>query len=191
MPQDFDRFFLITGGPGAGKTTLIHALASAGFATSPEAGRGVIRDQVAIGGPALPWNDPMLFAEIMLSWDLRSHGSARSENGPVFFDRGVADLIGYLRLSGISVPEHFFAAAKAFPYHRRVFIAPPWPEIFVRDEERKQSPEEAQRTFEAVAEAYEELGYELVRLPLAPVEERIGFMLLEAGLQLPDGSRSA
>jgi len=44
-------FFVITGGPGSGKTTLIDALEEAGFARTVEAGRGVIQDQVAIDGP--------------------------------------------------------------------------------------------------------------------------------------------
>ncbi|RUU62771.1 ATPase, partial [Mesorhizobium sp. M2C.T.Ca.TU.009.01.2.1] len=72
MQNDSDRFFVLTGGPGSGKTTLIEALRAQGFATAPEAGRGIIRDQTAIGGPALPWQDRALFAELMLSWELRS-----------------------------------------------------------------------------------------------------------------------
>lgn len=72
MQDDTDRFFVLTGGPGSGKTTLIEALRAQGFATAPEAGRGIIRDQMAIGGPALPWQDRAFFAELMLSWELRS-----------------------------------------------------------------------------------------------------------------------
>ena len=44
------RFFIVTGGPGPGKSTLLDALERAGFARSQEAGRGVIRDQMAIDG---------------------------------------------------------------------------------------------------------------------------------------------
>jgi predicted ATPase len=54
MQDDSDRFFVLTGGPGSGKTALIDALRSAGFTTSVEAGRGIIRDQSAIGGSACP-----------------------------------------------------------------------------------------------------------------------------------------
>jgi predicted ATPase len=36
------RLFVITGGPGSGKTTLIDALAQCGVSTMPEAGRDII-----------------------------------------------------------------------------------------------------------------------------------------------------
>lgn len=49
-----DRFFADTGGPGAGKTALLDRLRQGGFATTGEAGRGIIQDHVAIGGKALP-----------------------------------------------------------------------------------------------------------------------------------------
>jgi predicted ATPase len=39
-----DGLFVITGGPGSGKTALIDALASHGISTMPEAGRARIRD---------------------------------------------------------------------------------------------------------------------------------------------------
>ena len=53
MREDGQRFFVITGGPGSGKSALIEAIQRSGYVTSVEAGRGIIRDQVAIGGNAL------------------------------------------------------------------------------------------------------------------------------------------
>lgn len=181
MQDDSDRFFVLTGGPGSGKTTLIEALRLAGFATSVEAGRGIIRDQCDIGGSALPWRDRALFAELMLSWEMRSYQVAREQTGPVFFDRGVPDTLGFLKLGGLPVPDYVNSATERFRYNRRVFIAPPWPDIFAQDEERKQTLDEAERTCHALAGVYTELGYELVTLPLAPVEARLRFVLAEAG----------
>lgn len=112
MTKTDRRLFVLTGGPGAGKTTLLTALAAAGHMIAPEAGRAIIRDQLAIDGPALPWRDRALFAELMLNFDLRSHAEAQSGMAPVFFDRGVPDSIGYLRLCGLPVPEHVERAAR-------------------------------------------------------------------------------
>ena len=134
-----ERFFVLTGGPGSGKSTLIDALERSGFARSIEAGRAIIQDQVAIGGQALPWGDRLAFAELMLCREMRSHHMARAQTGPVFFDRGVPDVMGYLRPLGLKVPPHMERAAEVFRYNRRVFIAPPWPEIFRQDGERNRT----------------------------------------------------
>ena len=161
---------------------MVEGLKEAGFAGSVEAGRAIIRHQIAISGPALPWNDPGLFAEAMLSWEMRSYEIARQQVGRVFFDRGVPDTLGYLRLSGLSAPSHMQKAADLFRYNRRVFILPPWPEIFHADSERKQSLAEAERTYHAMLEAYTSNGYELVVVPRAPVQDRLRFILQRADL---------
>ncbi len=179
--SDCERFHVITGGPGSGKTSLIDALARAGHAHTVEAGRAIIQDQLAIDGPALPWRNPLAFAELMLSWELRSYRMAEATSGPVFFDRGVTDLVGYLTLVGQPVPAHITRAAQRFRYNRRVFVAPPWPAIYTQDAERKQTPEEAVRTYEALVTAYTDCGYELVSLPLLSVEERMRFVLDNIG----------
>lgn len=172
-----DRFHLITGGPGAGKTTLIEALEKSGHACMPEAGRAIIRDQTAIDGPALPGRDPAAFAEAMLMWEMCSHGEAERLPGPVFFDRGVPDVAGYLRLIGLPAPPHVDRAARRIRYNRRAFMAPPWREIFAQDAERRQSFGEAERTHDALVAAYRTYNYELVELPRAPVGERLRFVL--------------
>jgi len=174
MTEPTDMLFIVTGGPGSGKTTLLAALSEAGLPTSIEAGRAIIQDQVAIGGGALPWGDRGAFAELMLCWEMRSYREmlGRMER-PVFFDRGVPDVAAYLRLCGLPVPAHIDQAARLLRYNRRVFIAPPWPEIFRQDAERKQNFAEAAATYQALVATYQDYGYELVSLPLASVAERL------------------
>ena len=48
------KLYIITGGPGAGKTTLIEALAIKGLKTFMESAREIIKDQLRIQGEALP-----------------------------------------------------------------------------------------------------------------------------------------
>jgi predicted ATPase len=176
MSPKSNRFFVLTGGPGSGKTTLIECLSAAGYATSVEAGRGIIRDQLAISGTALPWHDRALFAELMLSWEMRSHAIAEATPGSVFFDRGVPDVIGYLRLAGLEVPAHVEQAAREFRYNRRVFILPHWPEIFAQDSERRQDENEARRTHASMVATYTACGYDLVEIPKASVKDRLAFI---------------
>jgi predicted ATPase len=171
-----DRFIVITGGPGSGKSTLLGALARAGFAVAPESGRQIIKEQVAAGGSTLPWADLSLFAEAMLARDIETYRSFETGAGIVFFDRGILDVLGYLTLCGLLVPPHMTAAAARYRYHPRVFIAPPWPDIFTQDAERKQTPDEAERTFQVMARTYSDAGYELVELPRVSVEERARFV---------------
>ena len=44
------NFFVITGGPGVGKTTLLETLAQQGFPYVPEIAREIIREQVSRNG---------------------------------------------------------------------------------------------------------------------------------------------
>ncbi|KFI24182.1 AAA family ATPase, partial [Paenirhodobacter enshiensis] len=91
-----DHFFVVTGGPGAGKTSLITELARRGFQTIPESGRAIIREEMQSGGDALPWADRMAYAERMMERDLHAHRAAQALPSPVIFDRGIPDIMGYL-----------------------------------------------------------------------------------------------
>jgi predicted ATPase len=177
-----ERFFIVTGGPGSGKSSLIDALQHRGYARSTEAGRAIIQDYMAIDGPALPWRDPNIFAELMLCWEMRSYHIAPENVGPVFFDRGVPDVLAYLRLLGLPAPDHMRRAAEIFRYNRKLFIAPPWKEIFRQDRERMQDFEEAIRTYNSLVETYTACGYQLIEIPRLSVEERVRFVLQSLAL---------
>lgn len=171
-----ERLVVITGGPGSGKSTLIAHLAAAGLSTMPEGGRAIIREQVAIGGSALPWADRAAFAEHMLTWELRSWHEAQGMAGPVLFDRSIMDVIAYLLLCDLPVPPHLHRAAGQYRYRGQVFIAPFWPGIYAQDAERKQTVAEAEAQYHMLSRVYADHGYDLLPLPLASVEEREGFV---------------
>ena len=178
---------MLTGGPGSGKTTLVEALKARGYATTDEAGRGVIREQMQSGGDGVALDRPRAFRRT----DVRMGAAilSRSPSGRVarsIFDRGLPDTIGYLRLEGLEVPAWMEEEAWRLRYNRRVFIAPPWKEIYGKDEERRQSWDVAVRTYEIMAEIYAELGYELVELPRASVAQRAEFVIAEMGLEVPN-----
>ena len=58
-----DTFFVLTGGPGSGKTSIIDALIGRGVFCVSEAARNIIKEQLRIGGSAVPWSDARTFRE--------------------------------------------------------------------------------------------------------------------------------
>ena len=171
-----DRFFILTGGPGVGKTSLLEELRRMGFGCVEEVAREIIKEQVTDGGNALPWGDTALYASIMHRRSVETYISASSE-GVVFFDRGIPDTLSYIRLINGALTKEMDADAREFRYNQRVFILPPWPEIYETDSERKQDWEEAVRTYEQLQKTYRAYGYELIELPKASVEQRADFVL--------------
>jgi predicted ATPase len=177
MPLEKPNFFVITGGPGAGKTTLIEHLRRGGEACIDETARAVIREQAASGGAALPWGDPVAYWETVSRRDLAIFDSLIDEPRSVFFDRGLVDCLAWALVAGFKPDRQLTAALKARRSNRRVFVAPPWAEIYETDAERRQDFAEAVRTYEIIVLALVELGYQPVELPRASVEERAAFVL--------------
>ncbi|QNH01647.1 AAA family ATPase [Pseudomonas sediminis] len=175
-------FHVLTGGPGSGKSSLLAALAQKGQNVVEEAGREIIRDQQTIAGLGLPWHDPKLFAELMLAWELRAHRQALTRKGPVFFDRSLVDIIGYLRLNDLPVGEHLLQAVRQLRYQRQVFLLPHWPQIYRNDHERRQDAAEAERTCAVMREAYVEADYRLIEVPRMSLAQRRDFVLQCSGL---------
>jgi predicted ATPase len=56
-------------------------------------------------------------------------------------------------------------------------MAPPWPEIYVTDNERRHSLDAGVAEYQRLIDAYPMLGYEVLILPKVAVAERAEFVL--------------
>ena len=129
-----NRFIILSGCSGGGKSTLLAELARRGFATVEEPGRRIVIEEIRDGGNALPWIDLEAFARraIAVALEDRQHAP---EHGTVFFDRGLIDAASALReVSGDPLIE---TLQREHRYNRLVFLTPPWPEIYRADTERR------------------------------------------------------
>lgn len=169
--------FVITGASGGGKSTLISALAVAGYATVPEAGRQIVAEQMSINGTSLPWADQAAFLGLLFARSIATFDSAETLIGEtVFFDRSFVEAIAYAAVIGQAAPQFMHKAAAERRFTNPVFVCPPWQEIFARDGERRHDFEFAIRDYEANVAAYSAAGYELMEIPRACVEERVAFI---------------
>lgn len=167
-------FVVISGFSGGGKSTLLSALAARGFSSVEEPGRRILAEERAGDGKALPWVDAAAFGQRALAMSVADHEQAV---GLTFFDRGVVDAGVAIAARGGERP----AAAIARYRYNRVFLAPPWPEIFENDEDRRHSLEASLRDYERVRLAYLDAGYDPVLLPRETVAKRVDFVLANVG----------
>ncbi len=174
-----NNFYIITGGPGVGKTSLIDELAKRDYNCVPEVAREIIKEQMANNGNALPWGDVREYSDRMLSYSVRDFIYLSDKDDLYFFDRGIPDTYGYELLMKFDTNEKLMGALAEYRYNKIAFILPPWKEIYETDNERKQDFQTAIDTYNVMKVAYKNAGYNLVEVPIMPVDQRADFVLNE------------
>src|SRR5690606_31885419 len=95
--------------------------------------------------------------------------------GWVFFDRGLVDAAAALQhATGEPVVD---ALGLAHRYHRRVFLTPPWPEIYRQDIARRHDQASAIAEYDRLRATYVRLGYQPLILPRISVKQRASYVL--------------
>lgn len=171
------EIIVIIGGPGTGKTTLIDGLVQKGFCCYPEISRQVTAQAQQQGIEQLFLENPLLFSELLLEGRKKQFHDAHQEpHNIVFLDRGIPDVLAYMHYIGDSYPPFFDEACKEHIY-TKIFILPPWEDIYVSDQERYENFEQAQLIHDHLVETYQNYGYELIEVPKDTVDKRILFIL--------------
>lgn len=179
MKSEKENFYVITGGPGVGKSTLIKALDHYGFQIVKEDARTIIKNQIESGKEGVPWKNKEVYAKLMIEASIKSYEQVNNAENTklIFFDRGILDAICYMKMEHIPIPKEITQLAKQYSYNKNVFLLPPWKEIYETDKERKQDWNEAELTFGQIKSTYIEFGYDLIEVPKITTEERLKFIL--------------
>ena len=170
------KIILLIGGPSSGKTTLMNHLESEGHICYPEISREVILKAREEGVDYLFLENPILFSERLLEGRIKQYEKAITEGKNVFIDRGIPDVVAYMDYIGDTYPEKFIAACETYKYDK-VFLLPPWEEIYTSDAERYESYEEASKIHHFLVDTYTKYGYDLHEVPKTSVEERFQFII--------------
>ena len=178
-----DRFVVLSGCSGGGKSTLLVELSRRGHAVVDEPGRRVVKAELQSGGEALPWVDVAAFARRAIETSIDDLDAAAAFPGWVFFDRGLVDAA--VALEHATGEQALETLGRSRRYNETVFLTPPWPEIYVSDAERRHGLDDAIAEYERLERAYPALGYRVVVLPKLAVKVRADAVLAELNASSP------
>ena len=167
--------FVITGGPGFGKTTVLNLLAEKGFPAGTEEARELLNKNLT----ELPTTERRSFPsdfERKVANERINFLQSIKKDAIAFADRGLPDQIAYSWYKRKEPSSFIEQAASMHHYAPFVFVTPPWQEIFVRDEIRKESFVEATEIHGLILKSYLKFGYKLIDLPLVNPELRVKFI---------------
>lgn len=175
-----NKLVIISGCSGGGKSVLLEALDSYDYATVPEVGREIVRDEIANSGTSTPWQDAEAFCELLITESIAVYH--RAEEMPaqadiVFFDRSLLDGISYYQTLNVKNKYQYDYLLDEIKYYPTVFLTPPWQEIFHHDNERRHSFDEAESEYFRLVDFYKASRYSVIDIPKVGVKERVEFVL--------------
>jgi len=173
MEKVRNKRYVLTGGPGAGKTTVLNALTARKFSSVQDVARETIKNRLRSGLPPRP--EPVEFAYNIFTTDVANYQSSPS-NKICFFDRGIVDSLGMLKACSSIQDDDISHYLGSYPYNKLVFLFPPWQSIFHADNERDQTWSESVQVYEWVKTWYRRCNYQIEEVPIGSIEERVAFI---------------
>lgn len=170
---------VITGGPGAGKTSIINELAQRGYLTFKETPRFLIEQQMQKANGILPWTQLSEFAELCLDMMQIQKQASEKQSCVSFLDRAIPDICAYLHLGKLAVDNKYREVSQG--YFEKVFFCAPNQSIYTQDTVRPHAFSEAIEIHQLLLTCYRDLGYQPIEVPWSSVESRANFILKQIG----------
>ncbi|MBW1740017.1 MAG: ATP-binding protein [Deltaproteobacteria bacterium] len=169
------NWYVLTGAPSSGKTTLLKELEKFGYRVIHEVARGYIEMQMAQGRTLDEIRaDKKSFENWILNAKIAIE-AALPKDETIILDRAIPDSIAYFEVAGLDVKR----AIEKSPRHRykKVFLLDQLP--YQVDHVRIEDRETATRLDRSLEQGYKMLGYDVIRIPAMSVKERTKIILQE------------
>ena len=171
--KEVPPWYVITGGPCAGKTTLIKELEKRGYRVAQEAARTYIELELARGKTlAEIRKDEVAFQHALIPMKVAAQQELPT-NEVVFLDRGMHDSVAYLALAGVHDDPILIEPLTQSRY-RGVFLLDLLP--YVKDDARTEDAAGAKHVHGLLEKAYRDAGFKIIRVPVMNVKKRADFI---------------
>jgi len=167
------NWHVITGAPCSGKTTVIRKLEKLGYRVVHEVARAYIDAEINRGKSLDQIKSDVPAFERHILDEKAKIESSLPEKATLFLDRAIPDSIAYFELEGLD-PSDPIEKSHAARYQTIFFFERL---MFEKDAVRSEDDIMAARLDRLLKESYQMLGYEIIQVPMMPVEKRVDFIL--------------
>lgn len=168
------NWYVITGGPGSGKTTMVNLLRARGYKTTIENARHYF-DMQRLNGKTVEevrkHQEDFQAKVLEMQIDLEK---GLSPEEVVFLDRAIPDALAYYRYLNIVIDPRLAEAMRTVSY-KKIFILDCLP--LVQDYARREDEAAQKKIHEAIRQVYESLPFPVVHVPVMLPHERVDFIL--------------
>jgi predicted ATPase len=167
--------YILTGTPGSGKTSILHELKRQGYSVVEEAATDVIAREQMLSNPE-PWLQPDFIESIVHLQKQRQLEAATLPDELQWYDRSPICTFALSRYLGYAAPpslvEEIERIEREAVYQRQVFFIENLG--FCQPTEARKITFEESLIFENIhEETYASLGYDLLKIPLGALSERV------------------
>ena len=174
-----NQIFVITGGPGTGKTATIAEMKKRGYKVLPEAARKIATTDKRFLGKSIKEINVKQFQKAIFDFQKKKIKEIfkLKVKKTIFSDRGLGDTLAYYIINNLRIPKNKLEYAKKIKY-AGVFILD-FLDFYETDELRTESKPEQERIQKEITRLYKKLGYSPIQVPFDSVKKRANFILRE------------
>ncbi|MBW1859723.1 MAG: ATP-binding protein, partial [Deltaproteobacteria bacterium] len=163
------NWYVVTGAPSSGKTTLVRELERLGYRVVHEVARDYIEAQMEQGRTLEEIRaDKRSFETWILTAKVAIEATLPKDE-VIVFDRAIPDSIAYFGAAGLDKTE----AVQKSPRnrYRKIFLLDCLP--YKTDRARIEDKETAMKLDEGLEQSYNMLGYDVIRIGVMSIQERL------------------